>query len=309
MNAPSPLLAWASGELWAMEPVALEAMMASLASAPQAGSDAFGDFGSKKLRPTYLADGTAVISIGGILTYNQPMFRMFLGGSDLGQITDAVNEAAGNAQVPRILLAIDSPGGMITGLPEAAAAVRRARLKKPVLAVADSSAYSAAYWIAASASKLYVLGSGGVGSIGVFSTLTSYEKALKKLGIDMVVIRSTPEKAEGHPALKISPEAKAAAQREVDLVYRQFLRAVAEGRGTSIATVETKFGRGRAVNAKDALRRGMVDKIGGVEAALAANPILARARASATRAPYKKAVSPRSRKLRLLELGGRPDHA
>ena len=67
----------------------------------------------------------------------------------------------------QIIFDLDSPGGVVYGVPELAAKIRAFRNTKPIYAVANSEAGSAAYWIGSAASKFYVTPSGQVGSIGV----------------------------------------------------------------------------------------------------------------------------------------------
>lgn len=82
-------------------------------------------------------------------------------------IENAVNWSLGNPNVRAIVLDIDSPGGGVTGLTEAASTIFAAREQKPIVAVAAHQATSAALWLGSAAGELVVSPSGEIGSIGV----------------------------------------------------------------------------------------------------------------------------------------------
>jgi len=170
--------------------------------------------------------------------------------------------AADNPDIGAIILDIDSPGGTYAGTPETAAAVRAAAGAKPVTAVVDSLAASAAYWIASQAGSVVVSPSSEVGSIGVLSVHMDLSQMLEAEGVKTTIIRSTPFKAEGNPFEPLSAEAQANIQAEVDLAHGEFVRAVAAGRKTSMSKVADTFGQGRTVSAARAVQLGMADRIG-----------------------------------------------
>jgi ClpP class serine protease len=87
-------------------------------------------------------------------------------GTSLSGLAGQVRRAAADADVASIVLDIDSPGGTVSGTPEAAAAVRDAAAQKPVIAIANTLAASAAYWIGSQASEFVMAPSADVGSIG-----------------------------------------------------------------------------------------------------------------------------------------------
>jgi signal peptide peptidase SppA len=174
----------------------------------------------------------------------------------------ALASAVANPEVGAIVLDIDSPGGTYAGTPETAAAVRSAAAQKPVTAVVDSLAASAAYWIASQAGSVVVSPSADVGSIGVLSVHLDFSQMLEQDGVKPTIIRSVPYKAEGNPFEALSPEARANIQAEVDTAHEAFVRDVAAGRKVSMAKVREDFGKGRTVNAQRAVDLGMADRIG-----------------------------------------------
>lgn len=170
--------------------------------------------------------------------------------------------AADNPDVGAIILDVDSPGGSYAGTPEAAAAVAAAQQAKPVTAVVDSLAASAAYWIASQAGQVVVSPSADVGSIGVLAVHEDLSKMLEDFGVKVTIVRSTPFKAEGNPFEALTPEALDTLQADVGRAHDEFERAVAAGRRVSLTKVRDTFGKGRVVDARRAVDLGMADRVG-----------------------------------------------
>lgn len=218
-------------------------------------------------------------------------------------IAQAVEEAAANPRVSRIVLDIDSPGGTVTGVPELAATIRRARAKKPITAIANGLAASAAYWIASQASEVVAIPSGEVGSVGVFVLHLDQSGFLNQIGLKATFIKAGKHKAEGNSLEPLSDEAKAHIQRQVDATYREFLGAVAAGRGVSVSTVEADYGQGRTLLARDALKAGMIDRVATIPDALSRTPATRGARAQIAGNDMRAARSAaRERAIYLLEV-------
>ena len=174
----------------------------------------------------------------------------------------AMRQAAGDSAVDAIVLDIHSPGGSVAGIPEAVAAVRDANAKKPVVAVANHMAASAAYWIASAAREIIVTPAGEVGSIGVFAAHQDISGALDKAGVKVSLISAGKHKTEGNPYEPLTDEAREAIQDRVNEFYGMFVSDVARGRKTSADTVRGTFGEGRMVGAKQSVSLGMADAVG-----------------------------------------------
>lgn len=164
-------------------------------------------------------------------------------------------------EIDSIVLDIDSPGGSVEGVPEAAAEIRAARERKPITAIANTTAASAAYWIAAQASEVIVTPSGWVGSIGVYSTHEDWSGAYEQLGIKTTLISAGKYKVEGNEFEPLSDEARKYMQSMVDDYFGMFVSDVAKGRSVPVSTVKSGYGEGRMLLAKDAKVAGMVDRI------------------------------------------------
>lgn len=202
----------------------------------------------------------AVIALSGVLTPKGS--RSFFGSSEgMDGFRARLVGAARNPDIASIVIAIDSPGGTVAGTPETAAAVRAAAAIKPVVALADGLAASAAYWIGSQATELVVSPSGDVGSIGVIGVHQSVAKLYERMGVETTLVTAGRFKGEGNPFQPLGEDAKAAMQARVDEAYGQFVADVARGRKVDAKAVREGFGQGRVVGARAALAEGMVDRI------------------------------------------------
>jgi hypothetical protein len=153
-----------------------------------------------------------------------------------------------NPDIGAIVIDVDSPGGLLDLIPETAAEVFNARGTKPIIAVVNTLACSAAYWIAAQADELVSTPSGSAGSVGVYRIHEDWSGANEQMGIDPTYVYAGTYKTEGNPDEPLGDDARAEWQTHVDLIYGEFTTAVAEGRGVSVADllVAPAGGGGRA---------------------------------------------------------------
>ncbi len=131
--------------------------------------------------------GIAVLPLYGVVTQRGNMVDDISGpGSTSTQkFTSALRQVLADDTVGQILIDIDSPGGSVYGVAELATEIVKARAQKPVVAVANSLAASAAYWIGCSAGEFYVTPGGEVGSIGVWQAHFDYSKALESKSVEV----------------------------------------------------------------------------------------------------------------------------
>ena len=214
-------------------------------------------------------NGVAVIPVYGTITQRASMFSEFSGGTSCEQISNALDAALADPSVGSIVLDVDSPGGTVTGVPELGAKLLAARGQKPIIAVANSMAASAAYWIASAADKIVVTPSGDVGSVGVYTTHQDVSQALDKEGVKVTFVKAGKYKTDGNPYEPLSASAEADMQHGVDAYYDLFVKAVAEGRGVTVDKVLSDFGQGRMLMAQDAVAAGMADEVATLEQVLA----------------------------------------
>lgn len=204
----------------------------------------------------------AIVPVHGAL---YPRGGRSLYGSFTGMdgLRSQISAHAADPDVSAIIAHFDSPGGTVAGTPETAAAFKAAAAQKPVIAMVDSLAASAAYWIASQCSEIVMSPSADVGSIGAMILHADMSAALESMGVKLTMIRSeiSPSKNEAHPFAPLSSDAQKFLQGRVDEAGVDFVKAVASGRKTTQANVKENFGQGRVYGARAALDSGMVDRI------------------------------------------------
>lgn len=205
----------------------------------------------------------AVLPMYGVVTQRGNMADDISGpGSMSTQLfAQSLRSALADDSVDAILIDVDSPGGSVYGVQELADEIYQARGQKPVVAVANSLAASAAYWLGSAASEFYVTPGGEVGSIGVWSAHEDWSKALAEAGVTTTLISAGKYKTEGSPYEPLSADAQSFMQSRVDDYYSAFTKAVARNRGVPIASVRDGMGQGRVLGAQAAKDAGMVDGI------------------------------------------------
>jgi capsid assembly protease len=213
----------------------------------------------------------AVIPMTGIISHRMSMMSEIsgAGGGSIQSLTAQFRQALGDTNCKAIVFDVDSPGGSVEGVTELAQEIYDARKQKPITAVCNAMACSAAYWLAAAASEVVCTPSGQCGSIGVFMMLQDVSEALKTEGISINIIKAGKYKAEGHPSQPLSDETRAFLQSQVDSVYSMFVKAVASQRGVSQGAVREGYGQGRSLLAADAVKAGLADRVGTLDDVLA----------------------------------------
>lgn len=187
-------------------------------------------------------------------------------GASVEAIRAGFEAAAADPAVGSILLAIDSPGGTVSGVDELAAEIRASA--KPVYAHGEGMMASAAYWLGSQASKVFATRSTAVGSIGVVSTVVDKHRAMANSGVDVHYLTSAPAKLAGAPGKAHTAGDHSELQREVDAIHELFIDAVATGRRIDRAQAEI-LGDGRVHMGRDAKARGLVDDVKSFQTVLA----------------------------------------
>lgn len=184
-----------------------------------------------------LYEDIAVIEIRGLLVPGS-VYCPEWGICGYDAIRALLASAVNAEQARKIILLIDSPGGVASGCFDLADAIYRARQVKPIVAICADSAYSAAYALASAASVITVPRDGGVGSIGVITLHTDMTGALEKEGIKVTAITYGKYKGEKAPTTSLSEGALGRIQAEVDYLGDLFVETVARNRGLSLQKVK-----------------------------------------------------------------------
>lgn len=181
--------------------------------------------------------GAAVIEVTGTLVQKSGMLRPYSGMSGYDGIRQNFLTALYDPEVKAIVLDIDSCGGEVAGCFDLVDEIYKARGEKPVWAILNEVAYSAAYAIASAADHITVPRTGGTGSIGVVCCHVDWSKALAGAGIAVTFIQYGAKKTDGASDKPLSPDALERFQADIDMMGELFTNTVARNRNMPAATI------------------------------------------------------------------------
>ena len=207
----------------------------------------------------------AVIPVQGTIRPKRSAMEEMFGmsfGTSLDAFMANYRAAVDDPEVKAIILDMDTPGGAVAGLPEAADEMFKLRGAKKTIAVVNHMAASAGYWLASQADEIVGTPASMTGSIGIITMHQDLTGMAEQMGVKVTLLTAGRFKSEGHPFEPLTDEAKEHTQAMLDQAYDQFVAAVARGRGVSASAVKSGFGEGRVMFAKGALAAGMIDRIG-----------------------------------------------
>ncbi len=177
------------------------------------------------------------------------------------KLTEAIDKLATDSSVKALIVAIDSPGGTVSGGESLHNAIARVAAKKPTVAVMGGVAASAGYMIAVSTERIFARESTLTGSIGVLLETGELSGLLDKVGISAETIVSGPLKDQPSLTHKLSEPGRAVLHGLVQDMYDQFVGMVVAGRPLTQEEVR-KLGDGRPYTGRQALALKLVDQIG-----------------------------------------------
>ncbi len=177
----------------------------------------------------------AVVSVIGTLVSRSGYLDAASGLMSYGDIGDAIATAMADPTVRGVVLDVDSSGGEVGGLFDLVEQIRTIKdaSDKPLWAVANESALSAAYAIASAADRTYVTRTGEVGSIGVVAVHVDESGADAKAGLAWTFVFAGDRKIDGNAHEPLSERARVTIQADVDRLYAEFCALVATNRGIS----------------------------------------------------------------------------
>ncbi len=181
-----------------------------------------------------------------------------------------VQRAVKDPRIRAVVVRIDSPGGSAIASESILRSLREIKKAgKPLVVSMSAVAASGGYWIATAADEIWAEPATLTGSIGVFGLFPDISAGLEALGIHTDGVQTTRSADALRPDRPLSPALAKVIQMSVDRMYASFLQRVASGRHISPSKVERMAG-GRVWSGADALRLGLVDHLGGLDAAIAA---------------------------------------
>lgn len=227
---------------------------------------AYGFPGVTQTKPFPFANGIAIIPVTGTLINRFGSSYSSLTGYNF--ITQMAKLAVADEDVKGVVYDVNSYGGEAAGCFECSQTLYELRGTKPMIAVVDSNSYSAGYAIASAADRIYVIPSGGAGSVGVVCMHMDMSGFLEQIGIKVTFIFSGEHKVDGNSYEPLPDDVKANYQARVDKSRLQFATLVAQNRGLDVqAVMDTEA---QCYRAEDALALGLIDAIATPEMAMQA---------------------------------------
>lgn len=196
-----------------------------------------------------------------------------MAGSDT--IIGYIDTALEAEDLAAIVLRVNSPGGSVF-----ASDLIRRKLSEateadiPVIVSMGSVAASGGYWISAEADEIWALPTTITGSIGAFSAFPTIEGIVDYIGVTVDGVGTTPLAGEASLNRGLSPEMASIVQALANGAYEDFIELVANGRDMSEEAVQ-RIAEGLVWTGAEASQIGLVDKLGGLDAAVAAAAELA----------------------------------
>ena len=184
-----------------------------------------------------------------------------------GSMRRSLQEARKDQNVKAIVLRIDSPGGNALTSDLIWREVELTKKVKPVVVSMGNYAASGGYYIACNANTIFAENNTITGSIGVFGILPNFSQLTKKIGINVEQVRTHENASRYSPFVPLDEKFKAVTLEGVEQIYNTFVSHVAEGRKMTFAQVDS-IAQGRVWSGSEALKIGLVDKIGGLNDAI-----------------------------------------
>ncbi len=204
-----------------------------------------------------------VVAEGGISGGEQP------GGQIGGESTSALlREARDDSDVKAVVLRVNSPGGEVFASEQIRREVEALKKAgKPVVVSMGDLAASGGYWISMNADRIYADPSTITGSIGIFGVVPTFQRTLEKIGVHTDGVGTTRFAGAFNRTRELDPEVGRIIQSVINKGYADFTGRVAAARKKPVEAIDA-VARGRVWSGAQALERGLVDELGGMQAAL-----------------------------------------
>jgi len=185
-----------------------------------------------------------------------------------GSMRRSLQEARKNDDVKAIVLRIDSPGGSALTSDLIWREIEITKKVKPVVVSMGNYAASGGYYIACNANKIFAESNTITGSIGVFGVLPNFTPLANKLGVNTEQVETHENSANYSPFVPVDEKFRAYTLESVEHIYNNFVNRVSKGRKMTFAQVDA-IAQGRVWSGSEAIKIGLVDKIGGLNDAIA----------------------------------------
>lgn len=187
----------------------------------------------KEQKPAYVqrVGRIAVLNIEGVLVPKASWLDTLCGFVSTIELQNQFETLVADPTIERIVIYLDSPGGISIAIPEFANAIYEARSEKEIVAFTDYYMCSAAYWLGAAAEQLVVTPSSIIGSIGTYISLIKEKPETNEY--DIHIIQAGENKLFGSPDTPLTDDEITYFQQKVDQHYETFTETMAQYRNIS----------------------------------------------------------------------------
>jgi protease-4 len=202
---------------------------------------------------------TAVVELEGVIAPE--------GKASAENVIRGLDRAFKDPNTKGVVLQINSPGGSPVQAGYIYDEIRRLRAKHPSIplyAVVEDLCASGGYYVAAAADRIYVDKASLVGSIGVIISSFGFTGAMEKLGIERRAYTAGENKDFLDPFAPENPEQRAHAQKMLEEIHQQFIKAVREGRGKRLKETPDMFS-GLVWTGERSVELGLADGLGNTD--------------------------------------------
>ena len=212
----------------------------------------------------FVSDKIAVIDMDGLMVNRRRSGLLQTGENPVSLFVEKLDKAAGDSSVKAVVLRLNSPGGTV-----AASDIMHHRLLefkrrtgKPVIACVVGLGCSGGYYLACGCDGIVSQPSAVTGNIGTIFQTFSVAGTMEKIGVKAVTIKSGELKDMGSPLHDLSADEQRVLEGIIDDLYEQFLAVVRKGRPNLDEQMIHELADGRVFTARQALDKGLVDRIG-----------------------------------------------
>jgi len=178
-----------------------------------------------------------------------------------------INDVAKDSAVKAVVFRISSPGGSAYASEQIWHALNRLKTRKPLIVSMGDYAASGGYYIACTADKIFAQPNTITGSIGIFGVIPNIKGLNEKLGITYDGVKTNKMSDAITVNRAFTPEERDLMQNYVNRGYELFVKRCADGRKMKVEQIKA-IAEGRVWTGEDAIKIGLVDKIGGLNDAV-----------------------------------------
>jgi protease-4 len=215
----------------------------------------------------FVSDKIAIIDVDGVLVNKQKRGLIHKGENPVSLFIEKLDKAANDRSVKAVVLRLNSPGGTVTASDVMYHTLRefKRRTGKPIVTCVLGMGCSGAYYLACGSDGIVAQSSSVMGSIGTIFQTFSVAGTMEKIGVKAVAIKSGRMKDMASPLHDLDDDEREVLQGIIDNLYGQFLKVVEDGRKSIDAQKLKALADGRVFTAEQALREGLIDRIGYLE--------------------------------------------